>query len=272
MVKGIDVVLKKVHTWRVGIGGQVIKEKNIQVTKISYNFNGVTKDAEENKYTAVLSVTKGSMNNYTRAFRLRQHHMVAGWLDEVKRFEQLVNGFQEKLMLGERPSYKDIKENKERKKYLDQFKKELKTEQVVSKEYFDNVLAWKSAERWATLAERNKFTYESLGSEDFFDFFDKKFPSGFKDVKARKIPYGVTKRHEQNQAAIFDALGQKLPSYKKSKKAMVKAAKHNYRFQLKEDTRKQLVEHYDVDTYVDSAGGGVGGMLVIILTGILIMS
>lgn len=100
MIKKINVVLKKVLAWNVNIGGQVIRKKNIQVTKLSYNYDGITKDAEENKYTAVLRVTKGSMNNYSRAFRLRHYVMTREWGSEVKRCEQLVSSFEEKLMLG----------------------------------------------------------------------------------------------------------------------------------------------------------------------------
>lgn len=63
--------------------------------------------------------------------------------------------------------------------------------------------------------------------------------------KHRNKPYGVSNRFERNMLEFIDVISNDLPSYKKTKKAMVKAAKHSLRFQTKRQMERELIQDYD---------------------------
>lgn len=103
---------------------------------------------------------------------------------------------------------------------------------------------------WTTLKDKSQDIMGMYGKDNLkvaykHQYKDKKSP--LFTYKHRNKPYGVTSRFERNMLEFIDVISNDLPSYKKTKKAKVKAAKHNQRFQTKRQMERELIQDY-VDT------------------------
>ena len=103
---------------------------------------------------------------------------------------------------------------------------------------------------WKTIKEKSQDIMGMYGKDNLevaykHQYKDKKSP--LFTYKHRNKPYGVTSRFERNMLEFIDVISNDLPSYKKTKKAKVKAAKHNQRFQTKRQMERELIQDY-VDT------------------------
>ena len=101
---------------------------------------------------------------------------------------------------------------------------------------------------WTTLKDKSQDIMSMYGKDNLevaykHQYKDKKSP--LFTYKRRNKPYGVTSRFERNMLEFIDVISNDLPSYKKTKKAKVKAAKHSLRFQTKRQMERELIQDYD---------------------------
>ena len=101
---------------------------------------------------------------------------------------------------------------------------------------------------WTTLKDKSQDIMGMYGKDNLevaykHQYKDKKSP--LFTYKHRNKPYGVTSRFERNMLEFIDVISNDLPSYKKTKKAKVKAAKHSLRFQTKRQMEHDILQHYD---------------------------
>lgn len=101
---------------------------------------------------------------------------------------------------------------------------------------------------WTTLKDKSQDIMGMYGKDNLevaykHQYKDKKSP--LFTYKHRNKPYGVTSRFERNMLEFIDVISNDLPSYKKTKKAKVKAAKRSLRFQTKRQMERELIQDYD---------------------------
>ena len=108
---------------------------------------------------------------------------------------------------------------------------------------------------WVTQKEKSDMFAISLRKIDYsLVIHHKKFGDAPIPIKSRSAPYGTQSRYERNQCAVLDMLAEKLPSFKKNKKAKAKANKKTFRSNAKNEI-KQMTEYYSDNVRVDPTDG-----------------
>ena len=101
---------------------------------------------------------------------------------------------------------------------------------------------------WTTIKEKSQNIMGLYGKDNLEVAYKQQYKnkkSPLFTYKHRNKPYGVTSRFERNMFEFIDVISNDLPSYKKTKRAKVKAAKHNLRFQTKRQMERELIQDYD---------------------------
>ena len=101
---------------------------------------------------------------------------------------------------------------------------------------------------WTTIKEKSQDIMSMYGKDNLAIAYNRQYKdkqSPLFTYKHRNKPYGVSNRFERNMLEFIDVISNDLPSYKKTKKAMVKAAKHSLRFQTKRQMERELIQDYD---------------------------
>ena len=101
---------------------------------------------------------------------------------------------------------------------------------------------------WMTIKEKSQDIMGLYGKDNLEVAYKKQYrnkKSPLFTYKHRNKPYGVTSRFERNMFEFIDVISNDLPSYKKTKRAKVKAAKHNLRFQTKRQMERDILQDYD---------------------------
>ena len=101
---------------------------------------------------------------------------------------------------------------------------------------------------WVTIKEKSQDIMGLYGKDNLEVAYKQQYKnkkSPLFTYKHRNKPYGVTSRFERNMFEFIDVISNDLPSYKKTKRAKVKAAKHNLRFQTKRQMERELIQDYD---------------------------
>ena len=101
---------------------------------------------------------------------------------------------------------------------------------------------------WVTIKEKSQDIMGLYGKDNLEVAYKQQYKnkkSPLFTYKHRNKPYGVTSRFERNMFEFIDVISNDLPSYKKTKRAKVKAAKHNLRFQTKRQMERDILQDYD---------------------------
>ena len=97
---------------------------------------------------------------------------------------------------------------------------------------------------WVTQKEKSDMIAISLRKIDYsLVIHHKKFGDAPIPIKNRSAPYGTQSRYERNQCAVLDMLAEKLPSFKKNKKAKAKANKKTFRSNAKNEIKQGLDDY-----------------------------
>lgn len=221
--KGVEKVGVKKYQWSIVYPG-----KNAQ-----YAYDDFDR-------LAMAMVIKGSANNYYRQMRNWEADILALAKKEYDEFKLKEKELSRSPFLRNRPEHITV---------LGMIKHLEKQcgdpEEIV----FDRWINRFACVDWTTQKEKSDMIYTSLGRYDYSEIVhQKKFSGAVIPVKNRRVPYGTQSRYERNQCAVLDMLAEKLPSFKKNKKAKAKANKKTFRSNAKKEIQRGLDDynHYQL--------------------------
>lgn len=216
--KGVEKVSPKKYQWSI-----VYLSKNTQDAHDVFD------------RLAMAMVIKGSANNYYRQMR--------NWKADVlsKEYEEYVQ-----YILREKELYKSVysRNRPEHITVLGMIKHLEKQCDDPEEMVFDRWINRFACVDWATQKEKSDMIYTSLGRYDYSEIIHQKmFGDAVIPVKNRRVPYGTQSRYERNQYAALDMLAEKLPSFKKNKKAKIKANKKTFRSNARKEIQQGLSDY-----------------------------
>ena len=212
--KGVEKVSPKKYQWSIVYPG-----KNTQYAHDNFD------------RLAMAMVIKGSANNYCRQMRNWEADTLALAKKEYDEFKLKEKELNRSLFLRNRPEHITV---------LGMIKHlEDKWISGTKEKVFDKwVLRFMDAD-WATQKEKSDMAAISLGKSDYsLVIHQKKFGDAPIPIKSRSAPYGTQSRYERNQCAVLDMLAEKLPSFKKNKKAKAKANKKTFRSNARKEIQQ----------------------------------
>lgn len=191
--------------------------------------------------------SKAHTGNLARAIRDKYNTSKEYYTSRLEELNKELNDINKKIYMDNPWSKNDYRDKKALLvKFINYFQVALN--QSFGMKEFDFRMNTIQSCGWMTIKEKSQDIMSMYGKDNLAIAYNRQYKdkqSPLFTYKHRNKPYGVSNRFERNMLEFIDVISNDLPSYKKTKKAMVKAAKHNLRFQTKRQMERELIQDYD---------------------------